>query len=188
MVDPPATVTSVLLQAAISTQLGIAFTGSIVNVRLQAVRVWGALKANDASTSLQPLSVNILDPVASTFNGSIANRVLEALTDYPDAVKRAAVGYKYPEAQREVSLYLANATPVTLLQINGGGADSVVYFNIQWRAAAGTPPPVLDEGLEIINDDEVNSIVERNFRESLVRDESGKIITLAEKFARLGYK
>jgi hypothetical protein len=186
--DPPATVTSVGLAAAISTQLGVTFTGSVINVRLQSVRVWGALVANNATSSLQPLSVNVFDPIASSFNGSVANRVLEALADYPDAVKRAAVGYKYPKAQREVSLNVYNQNAVLLLSLQGAGAGSVVYFNVQWRTAVTTPIPALDDEFEKVVEDDVSSLVDRNMRDTLVRDEHGKIITLAEKFARLGYK
>jgi hypothetical protein len=186
--DPTATVTSINLAAAISTQLGVTFTGSVINVRLQSVRIWGALVANNATSSLQPLSANIFDPIAASFNGSVANRILESLADYPDAVKRAAVGYKYPKAQREVSLNIYNANAVNLLTLQGAGPGSVVYFNVQWRTAVTTPIPAVDDEFEKVLEDDIASMVDRNIRDTLVRDENGKIITLAEKFSRLGYK
>jgi hypothetical protein len=186
VVDPPASVLTTTLQAAISTQLGISFIGSLVNVRLQSVRVWSALSALTSSSPLVPLSVTVLDPIAGSFQTTSTARVLESLIDYPDAVRRAAVGYKYPKAQREVSLVVSNANPVVLLNLLGGGAGAVVYFSLQWRPGTTAVSPAIEDEFENIPEDDVVSI--RNIRDTLVRDEDGKIISLAEKFSRLGYK
>lgn len=172
-IDPPASITTVTLQAAISTQLGISFTASIANVRLQSFRMWGAL-----GSTLQPLSVNVFDPiVTATTLANNTNCVLEALTDYPDQVRRAAVGYIYPKAQRETSLTLGNTGPATLIQILGGGPNSVAYFRVQWRPFSVTPPPVTTLQEEDFEDD-YDDLVDRLARTTLRRDENGIIRTL----------
>jgi hypothetical protein len=185
IVDPPGSVLTTTLQAAISSQLGISFIGSLVNVRLQCVRVWSALTAL-GSSPLVPLSVTVLDPLAGMYQGTVPARVLEALIDYPDAVRRASIGYKYPKAQREVSLSTSNVNPVVLLNIQGGGPGAVVYFTVQWRPGTTSSTPAIEDEFETIPEDDVMSI--RNIRDTLVRDDDGKIISLAEKFSRLGYK
>lgn len=171
-VDPPASITTVTLQAAISTQLGVSFNASICNVRLQSFRMWGAL-----GTLLEPLSVSVFDPiVTATALSNNTNRVLEALTDYPDQVRRAAVGYIYPKAQRETSLTLGNTGPALLVSTIGGGPNSVAYFRLQWRPFSTTPPPV---GLQEEDfEDDYDDLVDRLARTTLRRDENGIIRTL----------
>jgi uncharacterized membrane protein YfbV (UPF0208 family) len=132
--NPGVFVTTTILQAAIASQLGVTFAGANVGVRLQSVRVWGALASG--TTPLQPVSVVIFDPI---FAGQLTNRVLEQITDYPDQVTRACIGYKYPKAQREVNFSITNVTPLNLLAANGLGNNSVVYFKVQWRPNLSTP-------------------------------------------------
>lgn len=134
--NPAALVTTVGLQAAIATQLGISFTDSFIDVRFQSVRLWGALVSG--TTPLQPVNVLILDPIMASV--VFTNRVLEQLTDYPDQVRRACIGYRYPKAQREVSVRVGNTNPTQLLITNGLGPNSVIYFRIQWRPGNTFPP------------------------------------------------
>lgn len=184
--DPPASVLTTSIQAALATQLGVSFIASLANVRLQSVRVWGTL----SSSNLTPLSVTVLDPAAASFASSLNLRVLEALIDYPDAVKRPAVGYKYPKAQREISLSVSNANPVVLLNIQGGGPNAVVYFHLQWRAgvSGATPADGLADSLEAASLDEdtvyVDRVVDRIDREYLTRDEDGRIVSYASLRAK----
>jgi hypothetical protein len=135
VINPPVNLTTILLQAAMSQQLGITFTLSNVDVRLQMVRVWGALATG--TSALQLLSVAIFDTIQTT-QGTVP-RVLEQITDFPDQVTRACIGYRYPKAQRETSLRLTNINPITLLAIDGAGPNSVAYFNLQWRPTANLP-------------------------------------------------
>jgi hypothetical protein len=83
-----------------SQQLGITFNAGNIDVRLQMVRVWGALATG--TSALQLLSVAIFDPIQTT--QATTQRILEQITDFPDQVTRACIGYKYPKAQREASL------------------------------------------------------------------------------------
>jgi hypothetical protein len=160
--NPGAIVSTIGLQAALASQLGITFTNSAVSVRLQSVRVWGALASG--TTPLQPVTVVIFDPIQSL--AVLTSRVLEQITDYPDQVTRACIGYKYPKAQREVSLGISNAGNQSLLASNGLGANSVVYFKVQWRPNIVVPaakwlsklmstPPLFsddeDDGIEVVN-------------------------------------
>lgn len=139
--QPPTLITTITLQQAIASQLTITFTGGLIDVRFQSVRIWGALQSFNSSTTLQPVVALIFDPLGSgaVISNGTGPRVLEQITDYPDLVRRAAVGYNYPKAQRETSVRLSGSPPLaTLLNVFGLGAGSVVYFNVQWRPA----PPI----------------------------------------------
>jgi hypothetical protein len=130
--NPGVVVTTVGLQAAIASQLGVTFTGGVIDVRVQTVRVWGALVSG--TTPLQPVSIVIFDVFSA-----VGSRVLEQITDYPDQVTRACIGYRYPKAQREMSLRVSNTGPANLLAANGLGTNSVVYFKLQWRPTQVSP-------------------------------------------------
>jgi hypothetical protein len=188
IVDPPATITTVSIQAALASQLAVSFIASLANVRLRSVRLWASLVQPATPAALVPLSVTILDPLAASFTTTLQNRVLESLIDYPDAVRRACVGYKYPKAQSEVSLAVSNANPVNLLNIQGAGAGSVLYFYLQWRSGVVGAPPALDNlsnslsefVIEENDDDEyVDRIVDRLEREHLLLDDNGRISSSA---------
>lgn len=164
--------TTIQLQAAISTQLNITFADSRVDVRLQSVKVWGALP-ND-NTRLAPINVYIMDPIGLTVPASGGNagtgaRILEQITDYPDRVSRACLGYLYPKAQRETSIRCSNQGPNQIMVSNGLGAGSVAYFRIQWRPVDSVPPTIenLLEQLSLDSDSEVEVLsVKGNTRKS----------------------
>jgi hypothetical protein len=187
--SPPANVTTVTLQAAIASQLGVTFANALVNVRLREVRVWGAITSMSATSAIAPLSVTIFDHLAASTAASNPLRVLEVLIDYPDMVRRACVGYKFPKAQREVSLFLTNVTPTTLLSAQGLGGSSVIYYYLQWRSGSTTVTPALaivpplseeETGEE---DDYVD--LEKLHRGQLYTDDDGVIRTLSSKFQEL---
>jgi hypothetical protein len=139
------------LQTNFVSQTGIIpDAGFILAVRFQSVRVWGALTAQNAATALQPMSMVVFDPigatVASASGGTGASRVLEQITDFPNQVSRSVVGYVYPKAQREFVFLCPATLPVNVLALNGAGANSVMYINIQWRLSAGSPPTNLAVG------------------------------------------
>jgi len=129
--NPGVIVTTIGLQAAIASQLGITFTNGAINVRFLTVRVWGALASG--TSPLIPINVVVFDTVNSA-------RILEQITDYPDQVRRSCIGYRYPKAHRQVSVRVANTGAQNLLAANGLGANSVIYFSIQWRPENMTPP------------------------------------------------
>jgi len=158
-IDAPAVaVTTVNLQAALASQLGITFTGGFTTVRLQSVKVWGALVSPNASQPLQRVTVIINDPIGldGVLSNGIGTRVLEQITDYPDQVNRAALGYVYPKAQREFSLRLSGSgQPLApLLSTIGLGANSVIYFNVQWRAGITVAPTIIEDWNQAIDEDE----------------------------------
>lgn len=141
----PAVFGTVQLQAAIASQLQITFSESRIDVRLQDVRVWGALP-NDNSR-LNSINVFIMDPIGittptATGNAGTGARILEQLTGYPDRVSRACLGYRYPKAQREVSIRCSNQGVNQLMLSNGLGNGSVAYFRVQWRPVDALPPNV----------------------------------------------
>jgi hypothetical protein len=173
--DMSAQYTSIQLQAALATQLGVSFTNAVVNVRLLSVRFWGALPGgSSAQTTLEPLSVIVLDPLQAAFSPvapvtTPASRILETLIDYPDRVNRASVGYTYPPAQREVSMNINGTDPISLFRSIGMGENSVAYVNLLWRQGSLTvvrPSQAVDE---------VDQLADRIARDSLIVDDSGII-------------
>lgn len=170
----PANFTTIQLQAAISTQLNVVFADSIIDVRLQSVRVWGALP-ND-NTRLAPINVFVIDPIgittpSATGNAGTGTRILEQITDYPDRVSRACLGYVYPKAQREVAIRCSNQGPNQILVSNGLGAGSVAYFRIQWRPT-GSVPPTFENAMQqmsIDSDSEVEILSVKGTKKKLVK-------------------
>jgi len=153
--SPTVNVTTQLLQQSISTQLGVTFNAGQTDVRLQSVKIWGALQSFNASSTLNPINVLILDPIASATGVSTGTgpRVLEQITDYPDQVNRACIGYEYPKAQREFALRCVGTQPGSnLIVANGLGNGAVIYFHLQWRNGLGIPPSlgVVEETYEFL--------------------------------------
>lgn len=177
-------ITTLTLQVAIAQQLGITFTAGQTNVRLQSVRVWGQLVATG---QLQPLAVTVFDPLAAVFSSSPATtpptRVLEVLQDFPDYVSRACVAYKYPKAQRELSLFIqgTGAQNASLLAASGLGVDSVIYFNVHWRPANTTTPipdPITTPNYGTFKgseDDQDYVDISRIMRKKMVLTDDGRI-------------
>jgi len=136
------TITTQVLAAAIASQLGISVADGILNVRLQSVRLWGAITAQNASTALQPLVCVFYDMIQAQQNqtGLNAVRVLEQITEYPDQVSRAAVGYTYDESHQDISIWMSGSQiPAAIIAVTGGGPGSVAYFKLLWRCGQTTP-------------------------------------------------
>lgn len=105
--------------------------------RLQSVRFWGNMPVLSGTNALPPVSLQIYDTLASA--AGQPTRILQQFTRYSDAVNRAAVGYQYPIAQREVVIPLrgpASGTPLFLM--TGTGTSSVVYVSLLWRSGSNT--------------------------------------------------
>jgi len=146
--NPGTVVTNGNLFTAMVSQLNLVAgsTASGFAVRLQSVRFWGAIVAPSQTSPLAPCFMSVIDPITILFGSSAARNVLEQLTDYPDMFQRACVGYHYPKAQREYSLPLDNsAQNYELLNLSGGGPNSVLYFSLQWRINNRTVPSTLAE-------------------------------------------
>jgi hypothetical protein len=125
---PGASLTTVDIANALSTQLGFSVSGQFLNIRLFSIRAWASLNAGG---NLNPLNCVILD-VFQTITSSNA-RVLEQITSYPDAVNRACIGYKYDKTHSDLSIFMGTATPVSVANFTNMGANSVVYLQILWR-------------------------------------------------------
>jgi hypothetical protein len=126
--NPSATVTLLSLRENIQSQLGFT-TNYIVDVRLQYVQLWGALVSPQGTSFLNPVTLTVWDPFSSLGDG---RSVLEVLTDYPDQVNRACVGYQYSFAQRQVSIRLS--TQAQLFTCQGVGAGAIMYVRLFWRS------------------------------------------------------
>lgn len=146
---PGAIITTTNLRDQLANQIGNAIVGTY-HVRLQSVRFWGSLGIGSGSLP-PPINVLINDPIAISTAvpaGGTGTRVLEQITDYPDVVRRACFGYRYPKAQRETAIFLSGVAAGNLYVTNGLGANSVVYVNLQWRFAPTLPPgPSTDDEL-----------------------------------------
>lgn len=123
--------TTTELAARIESQLGISISGEVLNVRIQEVKAWGNLTG-----ALTPVTMIVYDLVAATQNlGStptIADRTLEVIREYPDAVNRAAVGYKYSKVQQNVSVWLSTNT-TTAKALWSFQSCSLAYVYLLWR-------------------------------------------------------
>jgi len=124
-------VTTSELAAYIESQLGLSVSGTSLNVRIQEVKAWGNLTG-----SLAPVTMTVYDIVAATqyikSDFTVDDRILEVVREYPDAVNRASVGYKYSKVQQNVSLRLStNLT--TAKTIFGFQGCSLAYVYLLWR-------------------------------------------------------
>lgn len=143
MNNPTGIVDHGALYNAITTQLaGLSFTGSIIVVRLQSVRIWGPIPTTN--TPLNVRFYDLFDEVAgSTPAGNLA---LEEMTDYADQVNRARVGYCYSSAQQQKALLVTTGSNDKIMYVTGAGAGSVAYFHLMWRPfSQGAPPQLLEE-------------------------------------------
>lgn len=167
------------LGANLRTQLGFAADVPVA-FKLKSVRVWGPLVSFVGTGPLAPLSVAILDPFGQNAQNSgtatTATRVLEQFTRYPDQVNRACIGYEYSIAQQNLALSLQGipvGSDLSLLQLTGAGAGTVIYFYVLWRSGTVSPSAFeeLDDGSEepIVSDDDSDVVV---IRERTVRRQS----------------
>lgn len=155
-IAPVANFTVNALFTAMNNQLNDQLIGPVA-VRLQHVKVWGALTASTAI--LQPITMIVIDPIglAAASGFGTGPRVLEQITDFPDQVSRSRVGYEYPKAQREFSLLInSGAGGPNLLTLSGVGTNSVLYMHLQWRTFPTTAP--VDEFDDLTLDEDVRSV------------------------------
>jgi len=126
----PATVTCVTLDNAIASQLGIVpGTAGAFEYRLEYVKLWGALVPPSGSSFLNPVTLACFDPISAAGN---TDSLLQVLTDYPDQVRRAAIGFKYSYPQQQAVIRGGFAR--TLFRSQGVGAGSVMYVRLFWRS------------------------------------------------------
>lgn len=141
MNNPTGIVDAGALYNAMVTQLaGISFVASLLNIRLQNVRVWGPIPVTN--TPLVVRFYDLFDEVAGST--PVGNLIVEEITDYGDQVNRARVGYVYSSAQQQKSLLLTTGSNDKVLSLSGAGNGSVAYFHLLWRPFPQGLPPSLD--------------------------------------------
>jgi len=129
------TLTTTELSSRILTQLGIQTAGDVLFVRLQEVKAWGNLTGALAQVTMQ-----VYDPIAATQTlpsgpASTVDRVLEVIREYPDAVNRASVGYRYSKVQQNVAISL-NGTAASASNLIRFQGASLVYIYLLWRTGS----------------------------------------------------
>lgn len=154
--NPPTTLNAQQIAQALDSQLGISLSGTVTNIRLRAIRAWGALPSFGGTNPLQPVVMVVYD-LFRAFQNVVSvdtTRVLEQITSYPDLVSRACVGYRYDRTHSELSLIMqsnGNAYPVAAF--SGMGPNSVVYLDILWRCGIFNPTTLMECEDESIDSD-----------------------------------
>lgn len=130
--------TTSTLNLRLREQLGLRGSAAqnFVQLRIINVRVWGPIVPMNSATALQPLRVffwNLLPPKAISGAG-IGFSIQEECYDFPDQVRRSAVGYEYPLAQQQIAFNPDDAQPLLHLT-DGAGAGNLVYVRLLWRSS-----------------------------------------------------
>lgn len=132
-------ISNVNISSAITSQLLLA-ANQVINYRLHSARFWGALIAPSSTAPLQSAAMHVFSLVPDINSGTTvaSTRVpLEYIRDYPDQVRRAAVGFVWPLAQQSISIFGSAAPGFNILNIDsGGGANSLLYFRVWWRPSS----------------------------------------------------
>lgn len=125
------TVSGIVTQ--LDNQLGLS-ANQVIGIRIISCRYWAPLVNMNAAGHLEELRVgfwSLLPANASTAGGSFT--LQQEVFDYPDQVRRACVGFVWPKAQQEIVFNRTSTQPV-YHTITGGGAGSVTYIKLLWRA------------------------------------------------------
>lgn len=131
--SPGTTVLLSQIRLALLTQLGFGAATTSLCFRFQSVRLWGPIPITP-SPLIMIIYDLLYDPAASNAEG-----VLEQITDYPDAVNRARVGYRFSDAQYQISRVASTATANLFSSQVGAGTGAVMYINCLWRLYTTTP-------------------------------------------------
>lgn len=128
-------VTAANIIAALRSQLNLG-DSNFIQVRIMNIRIWGPLVAMNAGTALSEVRVSFwsLFPANSVTSGGTFS-IQEEVFDFPDQVRRAAVGYEYPIAQQQI-VFNQNSTQPVLHFVYGGGTGNLLYFRVLWRSSA----------------------------------------------------
>jgi len=128
-------VTASNIVTALRNQLNLGTT-NFIQIRIINVRIWGPLVAMNSSSPLSEVRVSFwsLLPANSVTSGGTFS-IQEEVFDFPDQVRRAAVGYEYPIAQQQIVLN-QNSTQPVLHFVYGGAAQNLLYFRVLWRSSA----------------------------------------------------
>lgn len=130
--------TTSVLNVRLREQLALRGTAAqnYVQLRIINVRVWGPIVPMNSATALQPIRVffwNLLPPRVISGTGT-AFSIQEECYDFPDQVRRAAVGYEYPIAQQQIAFNPDDTQPLLHLT-DGAGGGNLVYVRLLWRSS-----------------------------------------------------
>lgn len=111
-------------------------TANFIQVRIISIRIWGPLVNMNAAAHLSELRASFwsLLPANSVTTGGTFS-IQEEVFDFPDQVRRAAVGYEYPIAQQQIVINQNSSMPVCHL-VYGGGTGNLAYVRVLWRSSA----------------------------------------------------
>jgi len=128
------------LYNAIVTQLsGLSIPGSVLSVRLMAVRVWGPIPTTN--TPLVMRVYDLFDDIAGST--PVGNQIFDEITDYADQVNRARCGFVWSTAQQQKVLLATTGSNDKIVWLGGAGNGSVAYVTLLWRPAPQNAPPAL---------------------------------------------
>jgi len=127
------TITHGSLRTNLLTQLGFGAATNTLCVRIKSIRVWGPIPVTPA-----PLNCIFYDTFVDV-SVSPTDSILEQITDFPDAVNRARVGYQYSDAQYNRSNVLLATSTLPFVSTSGAGPGSVAYVQLLWRVFSTTP-------------------------------------------------
>lgn len=118
--------------SSLKTQLNLP-TATVIEFRLQNIRIWGPIVPMNSSSSLSNLRVQFWSLIeqAGTSTGTSFS-ILEDISAYPDQVSRASVGFTWPKAQQAVALQ-QQINGIICNLTSGGGAQNVAYVKVVWR-------------------------------------------------------
>lgn len=139
--------TTGVLNLRLREQLALRGTAAqnFIQLRIINVRVWGPIVPMDSSAALSPLRVffwNLLPP--RPISDSSGFSIQEECYDFPDQVRRSAVGYEYPLAQQQIAFNPNDSQPILHLT-DGAGPGNLVYVRLLWRSSeANFSAPLFD--------------------------------------------
>jgi hypothetical protein len=105
-------------------------------LRIYNVKVWAPLSAATASP-LNPVRVGIMDFLGVNTTTAPQGRLLEEFTRYPDQVRRAGIGFRYPIAQSD--LVLQEGQAITLITYSSNVTTGLAMFQVSWRLEPNSP-------------------------------------------------
>lgn len=148
VLNPSTSITFGELYNAFTQQLtGLSFTGSVLNVRLFSIRVWGPIPTTN--TPLRMTVRDVFEDVSGT-SSSVGN--LEVIENFADQVNRARVGYEYSTAQQQKSLFVIAASTDQIVALSGAGAGSVAYVRLLWRPYSGATGLTMSNEIDQLSD------------------------------------
>lgn len=121
------------------SQTGFEHTpGRAFEVRVQRFKIWGDIVApGEATKTPAPITVAIRDLIHTAIANTQARRQA-VFKSYPNMVSRAKLGYEYSKPQQNVVLQNGStgASDITLLELNGSGPNTLLYYDILIRPHA----------------------------------------------------